>query len=302
VTWAPVAAVVIDRALGEPPVRLHPVVWMGAYCTWAGTRMRAVTRPRAQVAVGAIATAAGAALAGVAATTVRGCLRRLPRVPAVLIEGAVLSTLLSARMLEREVVAVERALAGGDLAAGRRAVARLVSRDVTALAWVQVREAALESLAENTSDSIVAPLWWYALAGLPGAAVYRFVNTADAMWAYRDEVWVWRGRVTAIADDVANWWPARLTALLLAPRAFTSRAGAVRAAVTAAVTTSPNAGWPMGALALRLGVRLGKTGVYTLHPHGRPARAADTARAVRAARWATAVAAAGAALATAART
>lgn len=292
----PVAALAVDRAFGEPPARLHPVVWMGAYCAWAGRRLQAATSPRAQVVAGGIATGGGVAIAVLAATAVQWWLRRPPRWTAVLVEGAVLSTLLSARMLENEVAAVEDALAEGDVAAGRRAVARLVSRDVSALDCVQVREAALESLAENTSDSIVAPLWWYAVAGLPGAAAYRFVNTADAMWAYRTRIWEWRGKAVAHADDVANWWPARITALLLAPRSFVRRPGAPRVAATAAVTTSPNAGWPMGALALLLDVRLGKPGVYTVHPRGRRPCGSDTDRAVRATRQATIAAAAAAAL------
>jgi adenosylcobinamide-phosphate synthase len=293
----PVAALIIDRTLGEPPARVHPVVWMGAYCAWTGRRMRSVASPRAQVVAGAMATAGGVVAAFAAAAAIHRGLRRLPRGVAGAAEAAVLSTLLSARMLEDEVGAVEDALAGGDVAAARRAVGRLVSRDVTALDAVQVREAALESLAENTSDSIVAPLWWYAVAGLPGAAAYRFVNTADAMWGYRDAVWEWRGKAAAHVDDVANWWPARVTALLLAPRSLASRRDATRVAGTAAVTPSPNAGWPMGAMAVLLDVRLDKTGVYTLHPGGRPARPSDIGRAISATRRATYTAAAGAVLA-----
>lgn len=298
---APLAALILDRTLGEPPARLHPVVWMGAYCAWAGRRMRSGTSPRAQVVAGAVATAGGVIVAFAAAAAIHRGLRRLPRGVAVLAEAAALSTLLSARMLEDEVCAVEDALAGGDVAAARRAVGRLVSRDVTALDAAQVRQAALASLAENTSDSIVAPLWWYGAAGLPGAAAYRFVNTADAMWGYRDAGWEWRGKTAAYADDVANWWPARVTALLLAPRSLASRRDTTRVARAAAVTPSPNAGWPMGAMALLLDVRLDKTGVYTLHPSGRPVRPSDIGRAISATRRAACTAAAGAVLAAVSR-
>lgn len=161
---------------------------------------------------------------------------------------------------------------------------------------VAIRQAAIESLAEDTSNSIVAPLWWYALAGLTGAAVYRFVNTADAMWRYRTPIWEWRGKVIAITDDPVNWWPARLTALLLAPRVLATPGGARQARRTARATTSPNAGWPMGALAIALDVRLDKAGVYTLHPGGRPACAADTVRAIGATRRAAAAMVAAAAV------
>ncbi|HSK90011.1 MAG TPA: CobD/CbiB family cobalamin biosynthesis protein, partial [Euzebyales bacterium] len=283
----PVVAVAADRLAGEPPTALHPVVWMGRYCAWAGRRLDAVTAPGPQVLAGGAAALAGIVASAAAAVALRRVLARLPRPLATVTEAAALSTLLSWRMLEREVLAVERALDAtaapqpwpaldataapdpqGALAAARRAVAGLVSRDVTAADAQQVRDAALESLAENASDAIVAPLWWYALGGLPAAAAYRFANTADAMWGYRTAVWEWRGKAAARADDVANWWPARLTGLLLAPGA-----GVARIARTATVTASPNAGWPMGALALLLDVRLRKPGVYTLHPAGRGAGA-----------------------------
>lgn len=130
--------------------------------------------------------------------------------------------------------------------------------------------------AENLSDSLVAPLVWFVVAGLPGAAVYRYVNTADEMWGYRSQDWCWAGTAAARADDLANLLPARLTALLLA-------APAVAVPVLrreAARTASPNAGWPMAALALRLGVRLPKRGVYVVNPAGRQPGAADAAAAV----------------------
>ena len=294
----PALAVALDRVAGEPPAHLHPVVGMGRYCAWAGTRLLRVTSPRRQVVAGGVATTIGAVGAGVAAAVLQRCLSRLPLPLACAAEAAALSTLLSARMLEREVQGVGAALGRRDtdehaaVAMGRRAVSGLVSRDVTSLDAGEVRDAALESLAENASDAIVAPLWWYALAGLPAAAAYRFVNTADAMWGYRNTPWEWRGKAAARADDLASWWPARLTALLLAPRA-----GIARIARTAGVTASPNAGWPMGALALRLGVRLRKSGAYTLHPRGRSTHARDVGSAIGAVRLATVAATAGAALA-----
>ena len=99
----------------------------------------------------------------------------------------------------------------------RRRLARLVSRDVIALDASQVRESAIETLAENLNDSVVAPLFWFAVAGLPGAVVYRFANTADAMWGYRGAVMEWAGKWAARADDLLSWLPARLTAGLLLP-------------------------------------------------------------------------------------
>ena len=184
-------------------------------------------------------------------------------------------------MLHDEVLAVERAL-GESLDAGRAQLARLVSRDVSQLSPAQVRESAIESLAENLNDSVVAPLFWFALLGLPGAALFRFANTADAMWGYRGvrggRDWTWAGKWAARADDVLAWVPARITAALIALPAGTA-AGPGRLPAEAARTPSPNGGWPMAAMALVLGVQLRKPGVYTLNPEGRSPEGADLLRA-----------------------
>ncbi|RYF65285.1 MAG: cobalamin biosynthesis protein, partial [Comamonadaceae bacterium] len=195
--------------------------------------------------------------------------------------GLLLKPLLAWRLLREEVQGVEDAL-GDSVEAGRTRLARLVSREVAPLSATAVRESAIESLAENLNDSVVAPLFWFAVAGLPGAALYRFANTADAMWGYRGarsgRVWEWAGKWAAHADDLLSWLPARLTALLLALVAWqwprTLRAQAAR-------TPSPNSGWPMAAMALLLGVRLAKPGVYALNERGAAAKPAHTARALR---------------------
>jgi adenosylcobinamide-phosphate synthase len=152
-----------------------------------------------------------------------------------------------------------------------------VSRDTAALDATQVREAAIETLAENLNDSVIAPLFWFAIAGLPGAAVYRFANTADAMWGYRDHR-EWAGKFAARADDLLSWLPARLSALaLLAARP----ALLPRLAGEARRTPSPNSGWPMAAMALRLDLKLGKPGVYQLNSSGAQPGPGDVALACR---------------------
>ena len=149
-----------------------------------------------------------------------------------------------------------------------------------------MRESAIETLAENLSDSVVAPLLWFALLGLPGAALYRFANTADAMWGYPGvhggRYWQWAGKWAAHADDVLNWLPARLTAGLLMLGAGRTLWQALPA--QAALTPSPNGGWPMGAMALRLGVGLGKPGVYRLNAQAPAPQASHTWQALRRAR------------------
>ena len=284
---APALAIAIDRLLGEPPLRWHPVAWMGRWLAWAGERLA----PRGGEArvlsdarvfwFAALSWCAAAAAFFAVAWLFQDWVLTQPAWLAALALGLFLKPLLAWAMLHDEVLAVERAL-GESLDAGRAQLARLVSRDVSALSAHQVRESAIESLAENLNDSVVAPLFWFVLLGLPGAVLFRFANTADAMWGYpgvrggRD--WQWAGKWAARADDVLAWVPARITAALIAlPAGHT--AGPGRLWVEAARTPSPNGGWPMAAMALALRVQLRKPGIYTLNPEGRTPEPADTLRA-----------------------
>lgn len=290
VVAAPLAVLValaLDRALGEPPARWHPVVGMGHYLSFMGRRIApSADAPAANAArafvLGALAWCLGAVCVGVLAAVLAGAVSTWAWWLQALALGVLLKPLLAWRMLRDEVRAVESAL-GESLPAGRARLAWLVSRDVSALDAAQVRESAIESLAENLNDSVVAPLFWFAIAGLPGAALYRFANTADAMWGYRGERqgrdWTWAGKWAARADDLLSWLPARLTGALLG--LLGSARGLSRLPAQARRTPSPNSGWPMAAMALALDVRLGKPGVYTLHGDGRLAEAADTAQALQ---------------------
>lgn len=322
----------IDHYLGEPAARWHPVVWMGRYLGWAGRRVvpLANAEPQAQFGarppvtttnpdykafgLGTLAWSVGVAIVCIASWALQKGLLALPDalgsipggVLAVLLLGLALKPMLAWAMLRREVLAVEIALSpehGGSLAAGRERLSWLVSRDVTHLTETQVRESAIESLAENLNDSVVAPIFWFVLLGLPGAALYRFANTADAMWGYhgvyQGRNWEWAGKWAARADDVLSWLPARLTALLLAllcrPQTNSSvrpeslaadQDGPVAASFMARLrlearrTPSPNSGWPMAAMALALGVCLHKPGIYVLNAAGRAPQPHDTQRAL----------------------
>ncbi|MDM7457448.1 MAG: adenosylcobinamide-phosphate synthase CbiB [Tepidimonas sp.] len=284
---ATAVALVWDARFGEPPPRLHPVVGMGRVLAALGRRVApmagGVMRPGRDFTVGALAWTLGAAAVVALAVGVQApLLSGTPWWVQGLALGVLLKPLLAWRMLRDEVAAVEASLVRG-LEAGRAQVARLVSRDVQALDDAGVRQAALSTLAENLNDSVVAPLFWFALAGLPGAALYRWANTADAMWGYRGvrggRDWTWAGRWAARADDVLSWLPARLTAVLLLLVSGRAVPGNVLRA-QAQRTPSPNGGWPMAALALRLGVRLEKPGVYVINASGRLPVPADTARAL----------------------
>ena len=283
---AVLVALALDLLFGEPPAWMHPVVGMGRYLGALGTRVSrpadAVPRPGAEFWAGMLAWCLGVALVVALAAAAMIALRAGHPLLQALLLGALLKPMLSWRMLRDEVRAVEAALAES-LDAGRQRVSWLVSRDVTALSETQVREAAVSTLAENLNDSVVAPLFWFAVAGLPGAALYRFANTADAMWGYRGERsgrdWTWAGRWAARVDDALSWLPARLTALLIAMLSWGR--GWMDVVANAGRTPSPNGGWPMGALAVGLGIRLGKPGVYELNAEGRAPRPGDTAQALR---------------------
>jgi adenosylcobinamide-phosphate synthase len=198
--------------------------------------------------------------------------------------AALLKTTFAERALLDAAAAVGRPLAAGDLPAARTALRALVSRDRDRLDAGLIAAAAIESVAENLSDSLTAPLLAYALGGLPAAAAYRAVNTADAMIGYhgRHE---YIGKAAARLDDLLNLLPARLTALLLAVAAGERRADALRVCRRDhRLTVSPNAGWPMAAMAGALDLALEKVGHYRLHAAGRVPTAADISAACRLAR------------------
>jgi adenosylcobinamide-phosphate synthase len=279
-----VIALCLDVVAGEPPAAWHPVVWMGQLLTRLGRRLPKRS-PAWGLAAGSAAWLVGAAVVGGLAYGVQQAVVLLIRpdqswaraLAAATLIGIMLKPLFAWRLLREEVAAVESALHQG-IDAGRRQVGRLASRDISALTETEVRETAIETLAENLNDSVIAPLLWFVVGGLPAAALYRFANTADAMWGYRGP-WEWCGKWAARSDDCLSFIPARLTAIaLISPRAWPLLG------TEAGRTPSPNSGWPMSAMALRLGVRLGKPGVYVLNAGARAACPADVARGIAASR------------------
>jgi adenosylcobinamide-phosphate synthase len=280
-------ALAVDAAIGELPNKLHPVVWMGRWLT-LGDR-HAPLSDAARLLWGAGWLVGGAALVGATASLV-------PAHP--LARGAAASTLLAYRALDRAVGEVQAALARGDLDEARRLLGwHLVSRPTAELRADEVAAAAIESLAENLSDSLVAPLLAYLLGELPGLATYRFCNTADAMWGYRNERYEFLGKAAARADDLLNLAPARLTAALLALAAQVVNGRGLLAWRVArrdqGRTASPNAGWPMAAMAGALDTTLAKRGHYTLGGGARVSDAAMMAEARAIARLAVALIGAG---------
>jgi adenosylcobinamide-phosphate synthase len=256
-------ALVIDAALGWPRALFrrigHPVTWIGALVAALDRRWNRGGRWRRR-ALGALVVITVVLAAALPAALVAAL---LPAGAAGIVLAAVLAwPLLAARSLHEHVAAVALPLAAGDLAGARRAVAEIVGRDPERLDTAGVARAALESLAENASDGVVAPLFWGVLLGLPGIAAYKAINTMDSMIGHRSPRYEDFGKAAARLDDVVNLIPARLTALAIAlagPRP--GRALAVMRR-DARRHRSPNAGWPEAAMAGGLGVRLSGPRVY----------------------------------------
>ncbi|WP_091949185.1 cobalamin biosynthesis protein [Trujillonella endophytica] len=291
-----------DLLLADPR-RLHPVAGFG---TVAAALERGIWHDSRAAGAGYAALLVGGVGAGGA------LLDRATRgrpVPRALVTAAVTWTVLGGTSLGRAARDMYVALGTGDLAAARELLPALAGRDPSALDAGELARATVESVAENTSDAAVAPLFWGAVAGLPGLAAYRAVNTLDAMVGHRSARYARFGWAAARADDVANWVPARLTAALtvaVAPATGGSPSGALRAWLRdGSAHPSPNSGRCEAALAGALGLRLGGRNVYgdrvEVRPglgSGRPPLAGDVPRAVRLSR---AVWTASAALAVAAR-
>lgn len=255
----------LDAVLGEMSwlFRLvpHPVVLVGRVITALDRRLnrpeRSETARRRRGVVLAALMVAGALVIG---ATIAFVARALPH--GWIVEVFFAATLLAQRSLFDHVDDVARALQNNGLEAGRYAVSRIVGRDPTTLDEHGVSRAAIESLAENFSDAVVAPAFWYALLGLPGLLAYKVVNTLDSMVGYRNDKYRAFGWASARLDDALNLIPARLSGLIITLAALVAvRGNPWRALTTMAADArhhpSPNSGWPEAAMAGALGLALG---------------------------------------------
>jgi adenosylcobinamide-phosphate synthase len=262
-------ALVIDLVLGEPPNPVHPVVWMGNLIKLLmrapvrSTRCSRVT----QFLYGMLVVTVTVGVFALAAWFLLRWLAGVSPVAYVLVGAVLFKTTFSLRGLRGAALKVKDLLAQDKLPEARSAVRALVGRDTAGLDQGQVVSATVESVAENSCDSFVAPLLYFLLLGVPGALAYRAVNTLDNSIGFKGE-YEYLGKFAARLDDIVNFIPARITALLFVISACISRNNAGRAWYVMfrdhKKTASPNGGWTMGAMAGALGVQLEKVNYYKL--------------------------------------
>ena len=257
-------SLLLERWLGYPPVILarigHPVMWMGALLNWLEARLYRPGQSAPQRRLrGMVAMIMLTAITLLLAVVVQQLVRLLPL--GFVLEALLATAFLAQKELGRAVQAVADALLTS-LAAGREAVSQIVGRDPQQLDTAGVSRAAVETLAESTSDGVVAPWFWLVLLGLPGIALYKAINTADSMIGHKNERYIDFGWAAARLDDLVNLVPARITAVLVTIACFFVPGASPSKAWQAATRDankhrSPNSGWPEAAFAGALGFSLG---------------------------------------------
>ncbi|MDQ2079811.1 adenosylcobinamide-phosphate synthase CbiB [Xanthobacteraceae bacterium Astr-EGSB] len=294
--WLVPAALAFDAVLGDPDSVWrrwpHPVTWLGALVASLERGLNRETWPAPmRRAAGVAALAVLLATAVMAGVAIEALLHLLPFGGGLI--ALVASVFIAQRSLYDHVRRVREAFTSGGLAAARRAVSMIVGRDPDSLDEAGVCRAAIESCAENFSDGVVAPVFWFWLLGLPGLIAYKAANTADSMIGHRTPRHQAFGWAAARFDDLVNLVPARLSGSLIALVAplVGGRPAAAIAAMwrEARQHRSPNAGWPESAMAAALGIALAgprRYGAETvddpfLNPSGREATPNDIARALR---------------------
>lgn len=261
-------ALILDRLIGDPDwlwQRVpHPVVGFGKLIGWADARFNDEGASDTQREKFGFATIAVLMIGAIVAGRFLGDLFDVLGGAGFVLETLLVAVLLAQKSLADHVGAVAQGLRAGGIDGGRRAVSMIVGRDPETLDEAGICRAAIESLAENASDGVVAPAFWYAVFGLPGLFAYKMLNTADSMIGHKTERHRAFGRASARFDDFANWLPARLTALLIVMAGgfdrWRDRARTVMR--DARLHRSPNAGWPESAMAAVTGLALGGPRVY----------------------------------------
>jgi len=280
-------AVAWDIALGEPPNAIHPVVGIGKAISFL-TRIAPKSNRAAQFLYGLVVALLLPAALAATAYFLAQWLRDVWVPLYVVVVAILLKTCFSVRGLQSSANDVRISLEKSDSTGASKNLASLVSRDTSQLTSEQAASAAIESVAENTTDSFVAPWMYFAIFGLPGALAYRVVNTLDAMIGYHGK-YEYLGKASARLDDVLNIIPSRLAALTISAVSLLTRNDLVRSLKVLFKeghhTESPNAGLTMAAMAGALGIKLEKVGHYTLGVGLMPPTPADITRSIRVMKW-----------------
>jgi len=259
-------ALLLDALMGEAPNRWHPVAWLGKLISLE-LKFEPPAGPRRQLVYGAVIVVATCIAVIVPLYFALAFLLSLNPVIYIVVSAYLFKNTFALRGLWQAVQDVKLCLKRNDAAEARLKATALVSRDTSGLTGEQLMSASVESCAENLCDSFIAPLFYFAVLGLPGAMIYRIVNTFDAMIGYHGR-WEYTGKFAARLDDALNFIPSRLSALLIVIASGVCRAdvnGSWRTMLKQhGRTASPNAGWTMCSMAGSLGIELEKSGEYTL--------------------------------------
>jgi len=265
-------ALVIDILFGEPPRAIHPVVWMGKVISFL-EKFAPPQGARAQFVYGGVMVLLTTFIFASPVYFILFYIKQVNLVAYIIIAALLLKPAFSLRELRHAALEIKTLLIKNELKEARAKIPALVSRETQNLGKPALVSATVESIAENISDSFVAPLFYFLFLGVPGAVAYRAINTCDAMIGYHQK-YEYSGKFAAKLDDGLNFIPARISGLLLVVTAYLSRKCGKDAWQVMlrdhGKTESPNAGWPMSAMAGALGVRLEKVGYYSLGNANKP--------------------------------
>lgn len=251
-------AYLFDFLLGDPPYLPHPIVYFGRSISWFDRRWN---KGGQRFLKGMLATLLLVGGVFTVFVCVEYFLTQINEIFSALFVGIFFFYGLANRTLIKEGMMVFMKLEKDGLEAGRQQLSRIVGRDTSQLNAQQIRTAVLETMAENLSDGVVAPVFWFALGGIPAMMAYKMINTLDSMIGYKNDRYLYYGRFAARLDDVANYIPARLTGLLMVIVSFSLRAFQFMIRF-GKKHSSPNAGYPESALAGILNVQFGGSNIY----------------------------------------
>ncbi|WP_421378646.1 adenosylcobinamide-phosphate synthase CbiB [Bacillus salacetis] len=256
-------AVCLDRIIGDPPNLPHPVRWMGSLIAFLERVLnRGTNRKRKGIFM------LGLLLALVYSITLFLTIVMYKVHPAagIMLEGIIISTTIASKSLKKAAMEVFNPLVKGDLQEARKKLSYIVGRDTESLEEKDVIRGAVETVAENTSDGITAPLFWALIGGAPLAIVYRMINTCDSMVGYKSDRYLEFGWASAKVDDLVNWLPSRITAVVMIvvfPSKYHDRLEAWKITrKDSRKHPSPNSGWGEAAAAVILGIKLGGRNYY----------------------------------------